>query len=507
MNAAATPSRGTGATLALRYLGIDTYQHYVVYARAECPVCRSEGFTAQSRVEVRLNGRSLIATLNVVKSDLLEECEVSLSESAWRALGAHAGEQVSLAHPPHLDSIAYVRGKVHGKRFTRQDLSEIVRDIVAGRYSDMHLAAFITACAGDHLDIDETLFLTEAMIDAGERLVWPAAMVMDKHCVGGLPGNRTTPIVVAIVAAHGLMIPKTSSRAITSPAGTADTMETLAPVELSSEAMRRVVEKEGGCVVWGGTAGLSPADDLLVRVERPLELDSEGQMVASVLSKKASAGATHVVIDIPVGPTAKVRSRAAAELLCRRFEEVGRGIGIVVRVVFSDGLQPVGRGIGPALEAHDVLSVLRCEAVAPLDLRARSLALAAAILEASGAVPAGLGMQQSELLLDAGQAWKKFQAICEAQGGMRVPGRAAHVRPVLAGRAGTVSAIDNRRLSRAARLAGAPRASVAGVRFLAPLGTRVERGQPLFELHAQAPGELDYAMDYVTRDQDIVTLT
>lgn len=501
-----TTAGDAAGMLTLRRLGIDTYQHYVVYARADCPVCRSEGFSAQSRVEVRLNGHALIATLNVVTGDLLEDCEVSLSESAWRALGASEGDRVSLAHPPHLDSIAYVRGKVHGKRFSREELSQIVRDIVAGRYSDMHLAAFITACAGDHLDIDETLFLTEAMIGAGDRLGWPAPMVMDKHCVGGLPGNRTTPVVVALVAAHGLLIPKTSSRAITSPAGTADTMETLAPVELSSDAMRRVVEKEGGCVVWGGTAGLSPADDLLVRVERPLELDSEGQMVASVLSKKASAGATHVVIDIPVGPTAKVRSGAAAELLRRRFEEVGHGIGIAVRVVFSDGMQPVGRGIGPALEAHDVLAVLRCDATAPLDLRARSLALAAAILEASGAVPAGLGLQQAELLLDTGQAWKKFQAICDAQGGMRVPGVATHVRPVVASRSGTVSIIDNRRLSRAARLAGAPRAAVAGVRFLAPLGTRVERGQPLFELHAQAPGELDYAMAYVNREGNIVTL-
>lgn len=175
-------------------------------------------------------------------------------------------------------------------------------------YSDLQLAAFVTATAGDGLDEAETIALTQAMLGAGERIRWDFPLVADKHSVGGLPGNRTTPLVVAMVAACGVPIPKTSSRAITSPAGTADTMEVLAPVDLDVAAMRRVVEKEGGCVVWGGAVRLSPADDVLIRVERPLDFDSEGQLVASVLSKKAAAGSTHVVIDMPVGPTAPTAS-------------------------------------------------------------------------------------------------------------------------------------------------------------------------------------------------------
>jgi len=196
------------------------------------------------------------------------------------------------------------------------------------------------------------------MIDAGSRLSWPHDIVVDKHCVGGLPGNRTTPIVVAIAAACGLIIPKTSSRAITSPAGTADTMETLTEVSLSLDDMRRVVDREGGCIVWGGSMNLSPADDILIRVERPLDFDSEGQMVASVLSKKLSAGSTHLVIDIPVGPTAKVRSTVMADSLALRLTQVGEALGLTLRVRQTDGTQPIGRGIGPSLEALDVLAVL-----------------------------------------------------------------------------------------------------------------------------------------------------
>jgi thymidine phosphorylase len=317
--------------------------------------------------------------------------------------------------------------------------------------------------------------------------------------VGGLPGNRTTLLVVPIVAAHGLTMPKTSSRAITSPAGTADTMETLAPVDLDIAAMRRVVEREGGCIVWGGAIRLSPADDILIRVERPLDLDSTGQVVASILSKKAAAGSTHVVIDVPVGPTAKVRSHEEAKLLGDHLEGVGRAVGLNVRVVLTDGVQPVGRGIGPALEARDILATLRGEPDAPPDLRERALMLAGHVLEFSSGVQPGTGRALAKAILDDGRAWRKFQAICEAQGGLREPPRAAHTRAVVAARAGRVVRIDNRRLARVAKLSGAPRAAAAGLVLHAPIGAKVAAAQPLFTIHAETPGELAYAWEYVER--------
>lgn len=209
------------------------------------------------------------------------------------------------------------------------------------------------------------------MVDAGELLSWNADIVLDKHSVGGLPGNRTTPIIVQIIAALGLTMPKTSSRAITSPAGTADTMETMAPVELATADICRVVEQEGGCIVWGGAIKLSPADDILIRIERALDLDSEGQMIASVLSKKIAAGSTHLMLDIPVGPTAKVRSQQAAEALSAGLMAVADAFGIKTKVIAGDGTQPIGRGIGPALEANDVLAVLQCAPTAPRNPCAR----------------------------------------------------------------------------------------------------------------------------------------
>jgi thymidine phosphorylase len=492
--------------LRLRDLGIYTYRELIVFMRNDCHICRALGFTVQSRVQVSLRARHVVATVNMVTSDILEQGEAGLSEAAWEALGAKPGDMIVVAHPPAVESLSDLRAKIYGARLGEPAMHGIVGDIVDGHYSALELAAFVTACAGERLDVDETVALTRAMVDVGTRLAWPRPPIMDKHSVGGLPGNRTTLLVVPIVAAAGLTIPKTSSRAITSPAGTADTMATLAPVELDVASMRRVVERENGCIVWGGAVALSPADDVLIAVERPLDLDSEGQLVASVLSKKAAAGSTHVVVDMPVGPTAKVRSDAAAERLCLRLEAVGRAVGLSVRVLTSDGTQPVGRGIGPALEARDVLAVLRGDRDAPTDLRARALRLAAAVLELSGAFASGTGAAKASEILDDGSAWRKFAAICESQGGMREPPRAAHRRPVVAARAGRVASIDNRRLARVAKLAGAPVAPAAGVDFLTPVGSTVESGQTLFVVHAAARGELDYAFDYVAKQPDIVRI-
>ena len=482
--------------LTLRLLGIDTQQEHTVYMRRDCHVCRAEGFDSLARVEVELNGRHLVATLNVVDGALLEAGEAGLSQRAAQELGGHNGDRVVVRHAPTLDSLSALRAKIYGHRLGYQALQSIIADVVQGHYADVHIAAFLSACAGGRMDVQETTDLTRAMVGVGEVIDWGRPMVLDKHCVGGLPGNRTTPIVVAIVAAAGYLIPKTSSRAITSPAGTADVMETMTQVELDVASMRRVVEREGACLVWGGALTLSPADDVLIRVERPLDLDSDAQLVASVLSKKIAAGATHAVIDIPVGPSAKLRSEHDATQLQALLEDVAGTSGLKLRVVRTDGTQPVGRGIGPALEARDVLAVLRGDAGAPEDLKSRALALASALLEFGGDGAAVEAHAKALRLLDSGAAWKKFQGICAAQGGMREPGIAGLHRPVTTDSAGYIAAIDCRRLARAAKLAGAPTMPTAGLELHVKLGDRVERGQPLFTLHADAPGELAYALQY-----------
>lgn len=493
----------TYRTLMLKYLGIDTYQNPVIYMRKDCYICKSEGFESQARVKVTLNGRSIIATLNTVESNLLRHNEASLSTYAWNFLTAKEGDNILITHPNQLDSLSYIRSKVYGNALKTEEIKSVIEDLLSGQLSDINIAMFIVSIAGDRLTKKEVFNLTKAMVDAGERLTWSSDLVVDKHCVGGLPGNRTTPIVVAIVAAFGLVIPKVSSRAITSPAGTADTMEVFAPVNLNIAAMRKVVEQENGCIVWGGSVALSPADDLLIRIERALDLDSEGQMIASILSKKIAVGSTHVLIDIPIGTTAKVRSIARAEFIKGFMGSVAEKFNIHTKIIFTDGSQPVGNGIGPALEARDVLAVLNCDSHAPKFLRERALTIAGEVIEFSPTVHVGEGKKIATDMLDSKKALSKFQAICSAQGAMRDIPTAPFTHTVESKKSGIVVNINNRYIARVAKLAGAPQSKSAGVDLYTHARSVIHKSQPLFTIHAQTRGELNYALDFLNQGHDV----
>ena len=492
--------------LTYKNLGIYTQNENVVYMRNDCHVCISEGFEALTRIRVSKGGTSIVASLNVINSDILRPDEIGLSDAAAKKLKVSNNDTLYVSHLEPIDSLGHVRAKIYNQKLGYKAYNEIITDIVQGDYSNIHLSAFITACAGNRMDINEISDLTKAMIASGKQLDWNKDIVVDKHCIGGLPGNRTTPLVVAIVAAYGLTMPKTSSRAITSPAGTADTMEVITNVNLSSEEIKAVVKKEGGCIVWGGTAQLSPADDILIKIEKALDLDSEGQLIASVISKKAAAGSTHVIIDIPVGETAKVRSTQMAQLLKKHMETVGTAVGLNVKVVITDGMQPIGNGIGPVLEAIDILSVLRNEKTAPQDLKERVLLLAGKLLELSGQVGLRKGSETARQLLESGKAYHKFEAICKAQGRFTQPVKAPYRIEILATKKGTLARIDNRKLAKLAKLSGAPQSKSAGILLNVHLGDKIKKDQLLYTLFAESKGELRYAMDYYKSHDDILTI-
>jgi len=490
------------STLKLRRVAIDTYKENVAYLHRDCQVYRSEGFQALSKVEICHDGHSVLATLNVVDDTVITDVdELGLSIDAFQQLDLAEGTAMTVAHAKPAASLHAVHRKIAGERLSLEDYQAITRDIVAHRYAKIELAAFLVACSETGMERDEILNLTRAMVDSGERLEWGEYLVADKHCIGGIPGNRTSMLVVPIVAAHGMLIPKTSSRAITSPAGTADTMEVLAEVELAPEKLHDIVHSQRGCLAWGGTAKLAPVDDIMISVERPLSIDSPGQLVASILSKKLAAGATHLLIDIPMGPTAKVRSQAAALRLRKLFEFVGDRVGLEIQVIITDGLQPIGRGIGPVLEARDIMQVLRNDPEQPRDLREKSLQLASRILEFDPDVRGGKGYMLARDILDSGRALDKLDAIIDAQGrraDLPEPGRLR--RTIDAPAAGQVVAIDNQQMARIARLAGAPMDKGAGVDLLRKVGDPVQQGEPLYAIHAEIDADFDFATETARQD-------
>ena len=478
--------------LKIRKVPLDTLRENVAILAHDCVALRPEAFQAFKRLQVIDGNRAIIATLDVCHdADMVKADELGLAEPAFSRLGLPEGTVVNITPAPSPHSLSYVREKIGGQTLTKHQIEEVIHDIVGYRYSDMEVAAFLVGCAG-FMSTQELLDMTRAMADAGTRLDWPSPMVVDKHCIGGIPGNRTSMIVVPIVAAHGLTIPKTSSRAITSPAGTADTMEVLANVDLTMEEMREVVQKTNGCLAWGGHVNLSPADDILIGVERPLNLDTREQMVASILSKKIAAGSTHLVIDIPVGPSAKVRDTNEAMRLRKLFEYVGDQVGLVIDVVETDGSQPIGRGVGPVLEARDVMAVLRGDPDAPADLRDKSVMLAGRILDFDPELRGGTGEVRARELLESGAALKAMEEIIATQGpNDNPPEPGPRQKNILAEADGFVASIDCLRIAQLARLAGAPLDRGAGLDMLKRVGDEVRRGDPIFRIYTAGSAHFD----------------
>lgn len=358
------------------------------------------GVHALERVQLRWGERTAIGIVELT-DELVSEGTLGVT----RRLG-HIEGDVEVSVAPQPDSVYYIRKKLDDIELEADELSQIVRDVYDERLADVELGAYVSATYTNGLSMEETMHLTESMADVGETVAWEEPVIADKHSIGGVAGNRVTPILVPIVAAAGLKIPKTSSRAVTSAAGTADAMEVLCDVAFSVAEIRDIVGKTGGCLVWGGAVNLSPVDDRIIRAETPLSIDPKGQLIASVLSKKKSAGSTNVVVDIPYGEGANVESLAKARELAKDFNRVGDHLGMAVECAITNGGAPVGRGVGPVLEAREVLATLA--GGGPNDLRVKAIRLADLLFES-----VGVDADAAEIL-DSGQAEETSREIGRA---------------------------------------------------------------------------------------------
>ncbi|MFA6265799.1 MAG: phosphonate metabolism protein/1,5-bisphosphokinase (PRPP-forming) PhnN [Pseudolabrys sp.] len=478
--------------MTLRALPIDSWRDHMAYLPAHSAVVAAADYLGPGRIEISDGARSIRASVHIIDdAGLLGASDIGLSRSAFEALGLPEGTKVTIERTPSPESAEALRAKLRGEELSDGQIRTLIGDMVEGRYPDREMAAFLVA-ATRGLSDREVVALARARADFTDRLTWDEPMVVDKHSMGGIPGSRITMIVVPLVAAHGLAIPKTSSRAITSAAGTADAMETLARVDLSAADVHRVVAQARGCVAWNGRLNHSAVDDVMNAITRPLGLDSTRWSVASILSKKLAAGSTHVIIDLPYGPQTKLKSRQDAVDLAALFERIGQGLGLVVEAHATNGERPIGRGVGPALEARDVFAVLDNAADAPADLRDKALFFTGRILAWDPKVASeAAGQARARELLASGAGRDALERIVHAQGRRQprvLPG--AHTRVVNADRSGIVTAIDGWTVAAIARRAGAPSDLRAGLDLLRAVGDAVKTGEPLYVIHAGSEADL-----------------
>ena len=456
--------------------------------------CKEIGVKEGDRV--RIDGsRSYVVTAN--KSDtLVKRGEVLMPRNVMDKVGAKDGMEVNVVFSPIPESARSVRKKMDGQKLTKDEINAVVNDILEAKLSLIETSAWLTALYINGMDVDEIADMTMAMVNTGDRIQFERTPVFDFHSIGGVPGNKVTPIVVSIVAAAGLMLPKTSSRAISSACGTSDFVETFCDVEMDASKLKEIAENVGGVLAWGGSMNLAPVDDMLIKIEYPLNINPRAQMLASIMSKKMAIGATHLLMDIPTGPGTKVKTIEEARAYVRDFMELGNRLGMTIECAITYGDQPVGNAVGPGLEARECIRILEGNGH-PASVVEKACDLAGIILEMGG-IPHGA--DEARRILSSGEALKKFREIVAAQGGkpditsedIRI---GKYKLEVLSTKSGYVHSIKNKDIVAIARAAGAPSDKGAGLLIFRKKGQRVEKGNVLMEIYADVETKCQRAKD------------
>ena len=452
----------------------------------------SLGVRPLERVELTARNRKAVAIVSVAEHFILQG-QLGVYGGIEEKLELKMGDRVRCLPCPPPESLHAIKKKLGGGVLNAKEIQSIVEDVSFNRLSDVEITAFVTSLHNHGMIMNEVAALSSHLASTGMTLKLSKRKIFDKHSIGGVAGDKTSMMLVPIIASAGMTIPKTSSRAITSPAGTADRVECICPVDLDLDSIKRVVEKTNGCLVWGGAVDLAPADDAFIRVEYPLSIDP--LLLPSVMSKKKAAGADYVVIDIPTGKGAKFKTIADAQIIGKKFIELGKKLGIKVEAASTFGEQPIGHGIGPALEAREYLRTVEKGHGQP-DLINKVCHLAGVLFEFRGIRN---GEERALRALKAGKANKKIREIIKAQGGnpkirpQDIPIGSHHVQ-IRSKVAGKVWWMNNKGIIQIARAAGAPKDKGAGVQLHKKLGDHVKKGDILFEIFSEQTFKMNMAI-------------
>ena len=427
---------------------------------------------------------------------------VGLFHEAATNLKAKSGDWIEIEGIQRPESLDFIRKKLDGKVLTESEIKMIISDLMNESLSQAELAAFITAVYTQGMNTEETVGLTKAIYSTGDVLKVKGKNVVSEHSIGGVAGDRTSMLLVPIIASLGLTIPKTCSRAISSAAGTADVMEVFCPVAITAAQATNVVNKTGGCIIWGGGLNIAAADDKLIKIRNPLHLDPEPLLLSSILAKKRAEGAKTVLIDLPIGRGAKLADLKTAKVLAKDFASLGSMLGMKVESTITDGSKPLLDAVGPVLEARAVLETLASQQ--NHELLEKACLMSGILIGMAKGVTREEGYKMAKQQVSSGRALQKFREIIKAQGGngnVRAddlkPGKFKSVVKAEAG--GQIEHIDNRAISKICRALGAPQDKKAGMVLFISKGEHVEKSDVLFELYAENKGKLDFALEQLKK--------
>ncbi len=444
------------------------------------------------RVSLSNDGKKIHAVVDTFEK-IVKNGEIGLSHEVNSHLKLKNYSKVDVTASELNPAGKIIKKKLEGKKLSKKELELVISEIVQNKLTEPEIAYFAAAEKLQGMSILEIINLIKAMVKSGNKLKFNQEIIADKHSIGGVAGNRTTPIVVSICAAAGLTIPKTSSRAITSASGTADVIETIANVEFPVKKLEKIVNKTKACLVWGGALGLAPSDDKIIQVEKILHLDIDPQLIASIMSKKLASSSSHILIDIPYGPSAKVETKKLAKKLGRKFKQIAKHFKLKMKVVYTDGKQPIGKGIGPVLEMLEVLAILKNDLQSSEDLKKKSLFLSTELMKLCKIKNP---KKKAREILESGQAYEKFKEIINTQNNTKdFEKRISKLKPakfkktIQAKNSSKITGIDNEKINSLCRIIGTPESKSAGVYIHHPIG-KIKKNQPIITIYSESESKL-----------------
>jgi len=400
--------------------------------------------------------------------------------------------------------VKIINRKVEGRILSEEEICTLFKELEGKKVNQSLRSAFLASVEMNGLSKKEILSVINSIYDLGSKMEFKNKLVVDKHSIGGVPGNRVSLIVVPIIASLGLAIPKTSTSAITSPAGTIDVMNIFSETKFSLDEVKDIVDKENGCIVDSDNLNIASSMDEIIEVQKVLDMDPFPLLIASILSRKKAMGVKHLLIDIPTGDFAKVKNRPEARGLASEFIYYGKKNGINTNVVITPGHKPIGRGFGPKLEAMDALRILDGEGH-PRDLFYKSLGLCNGILEMVGVRDA---IKKARVVVEKGKAMEKFRAIVKAQGGdpkIKISDiQFKYTHTVNAERNFLTHGLNNKLIRDACYILGAPRDVNAGVFIHVEPGKSIKKGTKLFSLYSSKESRIDKTLKFLSENNPIV---
>ncbi len=403
--------------------------------------------------------------------------------------------------------VELIEKKRDGGEHTRAELEAIVLGYTRGEIPDYQVAAWLMAVCWRGMTDGEMAALTEVMAASGRQLDLSSIprTVADKHSTGGV-GDKTSLVVMPLVAACGVPVGKMSGRGLGFSGGTIDKLETFRGIRLNLSADEFVRQlRDVGLVITGQSRDLAPADGKLYALRDVTGTVSSIPLIASsIMAKKLASGARVIVLDVKVGAGAFMGDRESARALADTMVRIGTRLGRRMAAVVSDMSQPLGCMVGNALEIREALDTLAGHG--PPDFQAFALELASTIV--SLATEDAAGRTQVEDALDSGAGLRMLRRMVEAQGGAtaifddpsEIP--CARIRqPIHAERDGFVARLDALHVARAANRLGAGRETkgdtidlAVGVELRAKVGDQVADGQTLAMLHANDESRIEDAV-------------